>query len=176
MQRLCHDYSELLLPHVPLTSTCSDLCLVNSSSSYILPLEQPLSMFSQHSVVYAVSLLHSLNLVRIWKDMIWGFLLLFLSTTVLIIDFFFWLFQSQPLIITLEDFFIFFLSFFLNFILFLLCFLFSFFLFLFLTMLYAFLLYSKVNQLYIHIYPLSFRSFSHIGGYRVLSRVSCVIQ
>ena len=89
MQRLCHDYSELLLPHVPLTSTCSDLCLVNSSSSYILPLEQPLSMFSQHSVVYAVSLLHSLNLVRIWKDMIWGFLLLFLSTTVLIIDFFF---------------------------------------------------------------------------------------
>ena len=29
--------------------------------------------------------------------------------------------------------------------------------------------YSKVNQLYINIYPLFFRFFSHIGHYRVLS-------
>ena len=43
-------------------------------------------------------------------------------------------------------------------------------------MLYYFLLYSKVNQLYIYIYPLSFRFFSHIGYYRVLSRVPCAIS
>ena len=173
MQHLCCDYSELLLPHVPLTSTCSHPCLVSPSSSYILPLELPLSMFSQHSVVYAVSVLHSLNLVRVWKDVIWGFLLLFLSTTVLIIDFFFFNFPV-PALNSNSGRFLYFLSFFL--FLFLLCFLLSFFLFLFLTMLYAFLLYSKVNQLYIYIYPLSFRFFSHIGGYRVLSRVSCAIQ
>ena len=39
---------------------------------------------------------------------------------------------------------------------------------------------SKVNQLYIciyvNIYPLFFRYFSHIGHYRVLSRVPCAIQ
>ena len=39
-----------------------------------------------------------------------------------------------------------------------------------------FLLYSKVNQLYRYIYPLFFRFFSHIGHYRVLSRVPCAIQ
>ena len=31
------------------------------------------------------------------------------------------------------------------------------------TMLYSFLLYNKVNHLYVHIYPLFFRFFSHIG-------------
>ena len=46
------------------------------------------------------------------------------------------------------------------------------------TMLYYLLLYSKVNQLYIYtdIYPLVLRFFSHVGHYRVLSRVSCAIQ
>ena len=33
-----------------------------------------------------------------------------------------------------------------------------------------------MNQLYVDIYPLSFRFFSHIGYYRVLSRVPCAIQ
>jgi len=37
-----------------------------------------------------------------------------------------------------------------------------------------FQVYNKVNQLYI--YPLFFRFFSHIGHYRVLSRVPCAIQ
>ena len=36
-----------------------------------------------------------------------------------------------------------------------------------------FLLCSKVNQLHIYIYPLSFRFFSHTGSYRILSRVPC---
>ena len=44
------------------------------------------------------------------------------------------------------------------------------------TMLCQFLLYSKMNQLYIYIYPLFFRFFFHIGHYRVLSRVPCAIQ
>ena len=35
---------------------------------------------------------------------------------------------------------------------------------------------SKVTQLYIYIYPLFFRFFSHIGHYRVLSIVPCAIQ
>ena len=35
----------------------------------------------------------------------------------------------------------------------------------------SFLLYSKVNQSYIYIYPLLFRFPSHLGLYRVLSRV-----
>ena len=35
-----------------------------------------------------------------------------------------------------------------------------------------FLLYNKVNQLYVYIYPLFFRLFSHIAHFRVLSRVS----
>ena len=39
-----------------------------------------------------------------------------------------------------------------------------------------FLLYSKVNQLYIYIYPLFFRFFSHIGHQTVLSRVPCAMQ
>ena len=43
-------------------------------------------------------------------------------------------------------------------------------------MLYQFLLYSKVNHLYIYIYLLFFRFYSHIGHYRVLSRVACAIQ
>ena len=33
-----------------------------------------------------------------------------------------------------------------------------------------------MNQLYIYIYPLLFRFFSHIGHYRVLSRVPCAIK
>ena len=37
-------------------------------------------------------------------------------------------------------------------------------------------MYCKVNQLYIYIYTLFFRLFSHIGHYRVLSRLSCAIQ
>ena len=36
--------------------------------------------------------------------------------------------------------------------------------------------YSKMNLLYIHIYPLFFRSFSHIGYYRILSIVPYAIQ
>ena len=40
--------------------------------------------------------------------------------------------------------------------------------------LYTFLLHSKVAQLYM--YPLFFKFFSHIGHYRLLSRVSCAIQ
>ena len=39
-----------------------------------------------------------------------------------------------------------------------------------------FLLYNRVNLLYIHIYPLFFRFYSHIGHYRVLSRVPCAVQ
>ena len=35
---------------------------------------------------------------------------------------------------------------------------------------------SKVNQLYIHMYSLLFRSYFSIGHYRVLSRVPCVIK
>lgn len=44
------------------------------------------------------------------------------------------------------------------------------------TMSYQFQVYIKVNLFYISIYPLSFRVFSHIGHYRVLSRVPCSIQ
>ena len=36
--------------------------------------------------------------------------------------------------------------------------------------------YSKVNQLYVHIYPLLFGFPSHLGHHRVLSRVPCAIQ
>ena len=43
-------------------------------------------------------------------------------------------------------------------------------------MLCLFLLYSKVNQFSIYMYPLFFRFSSHIGHYRVLSRVPCAIQ
>ena len=43
-------------------------------------------------------------------------------------------------------------------------------------MLCQFLLYSKVNQLYVYIYPLFFRFFSHVVYYRILSRVPCAIQ
>ena len=43
-------------------------------------------------------------------------------------------------------------------------------------MLCYFQVYTKVNQLNIYIYPLFFRFFSHIGHYRVLSRVPCAIQ
>ena len=39
-----------------------------------------------------------------------------------------------------------------------------------------FQVYSKVIQLYIHIYLFFFRFFSHIGYYRVLNRVPCAIQ
>ena len=38
-------------------------------------------------------------------------------------------------------------------------------------MLFYFLLYTKVDQLYVHMHLLFFRFFSHIGHYRVLSRV-----
>ena len=40
----------------------------------------------------------------------------------------------------------------------------------------SFLLYSKVNQLYIYIYPLFFGFPSHLGHHRALSRVPCAIQ
>ena len=43
-------------------------------------------------------------------------------------------------------------------------------------MLYLFQVYSKVNQLHIYVYPFFFRFFSHIGYYRVLTRVPCAIQ
>ena len=41
------------------------------------------------------------------------------------------------------------------------------------TMLYQFLLYCKVNQLYIYIYPLPFGLPTHLGHYSVLSRAPC---
>ena len=44
------------------------------------------------------------------------------------------------------------------------------------TMLCQFLLYSKVNQLYVYIYPLFLGFSSHLGHYRALSRVPCAIQ
>ena len=37
-------------------------------------------------------------------------------------------------------------------------------------------MHSKVNQLYKYMYPLFLKFFSHIGHYRVLGRVPCVIQ
>ena len=39
-----------------------------------------------------------------------------------------------------------------------------------------FLLYSKVNQLYVYIYPLFFGFPSHLDHHRALSRVPCAIQ
>ena len=40
-----------------------------------------------------------------------------------------------------------------------------------------FLLYSKVNQVYIHIYPLFLRvDICNVGHYRAVSRVPCAIQ
>ena len=42
--------------------------------------------------------------------------------------------------------------------------------------LHQFLQYSKVNQLYLHIYLLFFRFFSRIGHYRVLRSTPCGIQ
>ena len=44
------------------------------------------------------------------------------------------------------------------------------------TMLCQFLLYSKVNQLYVYVYPLFFGFPSHLGHHRALSRVPCAIQ
>ena len=44
------------------------------------------------------------------------------------------------------------------------------------TILCQFLLYSKVNQLYVYIYPLFFGFPSHLGHHRALSRVLCAIQ
>ena len=35
---------------------------------------------------------------------------------------------------------------------------------------------QKVTQLYIYMYPLFFRFFSHIGHYRILGRVPCAVQ
>ena len=43
-------------------------------------------------------------------------------------------------------------------------------------MLCQFQAYNKVIQSYIHIYPFFFRFFSHIGYYRILSRVPCALQ
>ena len=43
-------------------------------------------------------------------------------------------------------------------------------------MLCYFLLYSKVNQLYVYIYPLFLRFPSHLGHHRALSRVPCTRQ
>ena len=44
------------------------------------------------------------------------------------------------------------------------------------TMLCQFLLYSKVNQLYVYIYPPFFGFPSHLGHHRALSRVPCATQ
>ena len=44
------------------------------------------------------------------------------------------------------------------------------------TMLCQFLLYSKVNQVHVNIYPLFFGFPSHRGHYGVLNRVPCAIQ
>ena len=38
------------------------------------------------------------------------------------------------------------------------------------------MLYRKVNQLYVYIYPLFFEFPSHLGHQRALSRVPCAIQ
>ena len=43
-------------------------------------------------------------------------------------------------------------------------------------MFYSFLLYNKVNQLFVYIYPLFFGFPSHLGHYRAFSRVPCAIQ
>ena len=43
-------------------------------------------------------------------------------------------------------------------------------------MLYQFQVYSKVIQLYIYIYLFFFKFFSHLGYYRILSRVPCAMQ
>ena len=43
-------------------------------------------------------------------------------------------------------------------------------------MLCQFLLYSRVNQLYVYLYPLFFGFPSHLGHHRSLSRVPCAIQ
>ena len=43
-------------------------------------------------------------------------------------------------------------------------------------MLCEFQVYSKVNQLYVYMYTLFFRFFSHLGHYRGLSRVPCAVQ
>ena len=43
------------------------------------------------------------------------------------------------------------------------------------TMLCKFLLYSKMNQLYIYIYPLFFGFPSHLSHHSALSRVLCAI-
>ena len=42
-------------------------------------------------------------------------------------------------------------------------------------MLYYFLLYSKVNQLYIDIYPFLFGFPSHLSHHKALSRVPCAV-
>ena len=44
------------------------------------------------------------------------------------------------------------------------------------TTLCYFLLYGKVNQLYIYIYPFFFRFLSHLGHHRIMNTVSCAIQ
>ena len=43
-------------------------------------------------------------------------------------------------------------------------------------MLYSFQVYSNVNQLYIHTYPVFFRFFSHRSHYRLLSSIPCYLQ
>ena len=43
-------------------------------------------------------------------------------------------------------------------------------------MLCQFLLYSKMNQLYIYIYPVFFGLPSHLGHHRALNRVPCAIE
>ena len=40
----------------------------------------------------------------------------------------------------------------------------------------SFLLYSKVNQSYVCIYPLFFEFPSHLGHHRALSRIPCAMQ
>ena len=43
-------------------------------------------------------------------------------------------------------------------------------------MLWYFQVYSKVIQVYIYMYLFFFKFFSHLGYYRVLTRVPCVIR
>ena len=44
------------------------------------------------------------------------------------------------------------------------------------TVLCSFQVYSKVIQLYVHMYLFFFKLFSHLGYYRILSRAPCPIQ
>lgn len=104
-QSCCFFFSFSPLP-LPSLQPVPHLCLVNSSSSHSsFPWTAPFLILTHHSGLfpnacpfYAISLLYSLNLVRVWKscDLIFC---LFISITALINDFL-WLSQSHPLIIS----------------------------------------------------------------------------